>query len=66
MKILTSDDVPNRVVPCPSCGKTERITWMYFPEKGMMDIMCWGDCGMDYAVPGTYWVLNTWSQEEQQ
>ena len=63
---LTHEDRPDRIVPCPTCGSIQNISWLYWPTRGQMDIMCWEVCGMDFAVNGMHWVLNTWSQEEQQ
>ena len=46
---LTNEDRPERIVPCPSCGSIQNITWLYWPTRGQMDIMCWDVCGMDFV-----------------
>jgi hypothetical protein len=60
---FSDKDEPNRVVPCPECGQIERVSWIYWLERGIMDIMCWRECGTDFQVSGIYWMLNTYERE---
>jgi hypothetical protein len=47
------------VVPCPHCGTLEGTQYVDLRESsGMVAVMCWRVCGMDFDVNGIWFMLN--------
>ena len=55
------DHDENIKIPCPSCGG-HNTQWVRL-KHGMVSIMCWGECGMDFDVNGIWFMLNRWVEE---
>ena len=47
------------IVPCPNCGTTARTEYVDLRDlNGMVSVMCWSNCGMDFDVNGIWFMLN--------
>lgn len=54
------------LVPCPVCGTFERTQYVQHHQTGVVDIMCWDNCGMDFQVNGLWFMLNRVKQESDE
>jgi len=45
------------IICCPMCGTWEKTQYVEL-QNGMVSIMCWDECGMDYDVNGMWFFLN--------
>jgi len=47
------------VVPCPNCGTWNKTQYVDSRDiNGMVSVMCWIECGMDFQVNGIWFMLN--------
>ena len=47
------------IVPCPCCGRTRGVQYVDTRDlNGMVSVMCWDHCGMDFDVNGIWFMLN--------
>ena len=44
--------------PCPNCGSWNTEVVDLRATNGMVSIMCWVECGMDFDVNGIWYMLN--------
>lgn len=51
-----------KLVACPHCG-TPTSTHVHL-QNGMVGVMCWDVCGMDFEVNGIWFMLNSWETED--
>ena len=50
-------------IPCPNCGELSETYCRL--NNGLVSVMCWGKCGMDFDVNGVWFMLNHIEGEEE-
>ncbi len=50
-------------IPCPNCGKLSE-TYVRL-NNGLVSVMCWDPCGMDFDVNGVWFMLNHRKEEDE-
>ena len=53
-------------VPCPHCGSLVTSYVDLREVNGMLSVMCWDVCGMDFDVNGIWFMLNRLSLESEE